>query len=88
MNCEQIKNELKKYCTYEPDKRTKNSVCYSYHGSFLYVTEKWLWTDVSRIQIMYDYVKDIRCSDNGLEIEIEINKERFVEVIKGCRYDI
>lgn len=85
MNCEQIKNELKKYCKDEPNKRTKNSVCFSYHGSFLYVTEKWLWTDVSRVQIAGDYVKDIRRSDNGLEIEIEINRERFVEVIKGYK---
>jgi len=44
-----------------------------------------LWTELSRIQIIGGYIVAIRRTDNGLEIEIEINRERFVELIKGYK---
>lgn len=85
MNCEEIKNKLSEYCKKETNKNTKNSVCFSYNNSFIHVTEKWLWTELSRIQIIGGYIVDVRETDNGLEIEIEINRERFVELIKGYK---
>lgn len=85
MNFEEIKNKLNQYCKCETNKNTKNSVCFSYNDSYIHLADKWLWTELSRIQIEGGYIVDIRNSYNGLEIEIEINRERFVEIIKGYK---
>lgn len=88
MNCEEIINKLHELCKYEPNKNTKNSVCFSYNGSFLCIAEKWMWTDLSRIQIDKGCIENISSTNNGLEIEIKINNEKFIEIIKGDKHDI